>query len=82
VTDRQNEEIAARILAAMSRKDREALIRFYVDGHRAERIQQELGLTNGQFKSIKARAKAIFAAGVQGGADTTSIITRIPMRIA
>src|ERR1051325_8920104 len=42
-------------------RDREVLIRSYLDGHTAERIQQEMGMTETQFRLIKSRGKARFA---------------------
>ena len=57
---RQNTEIAVRILNSISRRDREVLIRFYLNEQPAERICCEMGLTESQFRLIKSRAKARF----------------------
>ena len=57
----EKDEIAKRILMALPERDREVLIRFYLDGETAQVIQQELGITETQFRLIKSRAKARFA---------------------
>ena len=59
---RKHQDVAARILAAMSARDREVMMRFYLDGHAAKRIEADLGLTETQFRLIKSRAKASFTA--------------------
>jgi RNA polymerase sigma-70 factor, ECF subfamily len=58
--DRQNEELALRILNSLQKRDREVLIRFYLDEQPAERICEEMGLSETQFRLIKSRAKARF----------------------
>jgi len=58
---RQEEEIAARILNSLPERHREVLVRFYLHGYSAERIQADLSLTANQFRLIKYRAKARFA---------------------
>src|ERR1017187_10073310 len=40
----EKDEIAKRILMSLPERDREVLIRFYLDGHTAERIQHEMGI--------------------------------------
>jgi len=62
---RENKDNASRILAAMSARDREILIRFYRHGQAAERIQADLDVTETEFRRIKSRAKASFTAHVQ-----------------
>jgi DNA-directed RNA polymerase specialized sigma24 family protein len=62
---REHQDIASRILAAMSARDREVLMRFYRHGQAAERIQADLGVTETEFRRIKSRAKASFTAHVQ-----------------
>jgi RNA polymerase sigma factor (sigma-70 family) len=54
--------IARRILDSLCERDREVLIRFYMNEETAERIQHELGLTETQFRLIKSRAKSRFSA--------------------
>jgi hypothetical protein len=56
----QNTDIAERILQALSKRDREVLIRYYLDEQSAEEIQTTMGLTATQFRLIKSRAKARF----------------------
>ena len=62
---RGHKNIASRILAEMSARDREVLKRFYLQGQPAERIQADLGVTETEFRVIKARARSSFARGVQ-----------------
>ena len=59
------QDIAFQVLAALSARDREVLIRFYLHGQAAERIQADMGVTETEFRLIKSRAKAGFAARVQ-----------------
>jgi RNA polymerase sigma-70 factor, ECF subfamily len=58
--DKQNEELAMRILNSLQKRDREVLMRFYLDEQPAERICREMGLSETQFRLIKSRAKARF----------------------
>jgi DNA-directed RNA polymerase specialized sigma24 family protein len=46
------------VLAALSPKEREALLRFYLLDHDADRIQSELGVDAQQLSEIKSRVKA------------------------
>jgi RNA polymerase sigma factor (sigma-70 family) len=62
---RENKEVASKVLAAMPPRDREVLIRFYLYEHDAKSIQQDMGLTDTQFRLIKSRAKARFTSLVQ-----------------
>jgi uncharacterized protein (DUF2384 family) len=55
-----HEEIARQILESFSRRDREALIRFYLEEQVPEQICREMSLTEAQFRLIKSRAKAQF----------------------
>ncbi|MGA2038196.1 MAG: sigma-70 family RNA polymerase sigma factor [Bryobacteraceae bacterium] len=57
---RDNIEVALRILNSIARRDREVLIRFYLDEQPAEQICHEMDLTETQFRLIKSRAKARF----------------------
>jgi DNA-directed RNA polymerase specialized sigma24 family protein len=56
----QNTEIALRILKSIGKRDREVLIRFYLEEQPAEQICREMNLTETQFRLIKSRAKARF----------------------
>jgi len=58
--DRQNEELALRLLNSLHQRDREVLIRFYLDEQAPERICRDMGLSETQFRLIKSRAKARF----------------------
>lgn len=66
--------IAMRILGTMPTRDREVLIRFYLHEHDAKSIQDEMGLTETQFRLIKSRAKARFADLVQRHLHRTDTI--------
>ena len=57
---RQNMELAMRILQTIPERDREVLVRFYLDEETPEQICQDLGLSYTQFRLIKSRAKARF----------------------
>jgi len=58
--EREQEEIALRMLRSISARDREILIRFYLKEQSQEQICQEMKLTETQFRLIKSRAKARF----------------------
>jgi RNA polymerase sigma-70 factor (ECF subfamily) len=57
---RQNQDLALRILNSIPKRDREVLVRFYLNEQPAEQICQEMDLTETQFRLIKSRAKARF----------------------
>lgn len=57
----QNTELAMRILKSIPKRDREVLVRFYLQEQPASQICQDLSLTETQFRLIKSRAKARFA---------------------
>jgi RNA polymerase sigma factor (sigma-70 family) len=52
--------LAAKVLQAMSPRDREILRRFYLLGHSEEQIRVEMGLTANGFRNVKHRAKSCF----------------------
>ncbi len=56
----QNQEIAKRVLKSIAPRDREILVRFYIQEQSAEQICAEMGLTETQFRLLKSRAKARF----------------------
>jgi RNA polymerase sigma factor (sigma-70 family) len=56
----EQEEIAARILAALGSRDREVLTRYYLYEHSPAQIMKEMRLTATQFRLIKSRAKQRF----------------------
>jgi RNA polymerase sigma factor (sigma-70 family) len=56
----QNLEVALRILNSISKRDREVLVRFYLNEQPAEQVCREMDLTETQFRLIKSRAKARF----------------------
>jgi RNA polymerase sigma-70 factor (ECF subfamily) len=57
---RQNKELALRILRSLRKRDRDVLTRFYLYEQPAERICHDMGLTETQFRLIKSRAKIRF----------------------
>jgi RNA polymerase sigma factor (sigma-70 family) len=58
--ERQNSSLAMRILQSLPERDREVLIRFYLEEQTADQICRDLQLTQTQFRLIKSRAKARF----------------------
>jgi RNA polymerase sigma-70 factor (ECF subfamily) len=56
----QYNDVAQRILSAMRQREREVLIRFYMNEQPAEDICREMELTATQFRLLKSRAKARF----------------------
>ena len=57
---RQNQDLAMRVLGSLHKRDRQVLMRFYLKEETAEQICREMGLTETQFRLIKSRAKARF----------------------
>jgi len=55
---REREEVVNRVLAELSDRDREVLIRFYLKDQSPSRICVEMELTETQFRLMKSRAKA------------------------
>ena len=53
-------EVALRILNSITKRDREVLVRFYLDEQPAEQICRDMDLTETQILLIKSRAKARF----------------------
>ena len=58
--ERQNQELAMRVLHSIAKRDREVLIRFYLEEQSADQICEAMQLTETQFRLIKSRAKARF----------------------
>jgi RNA polymerase sigma factor (sigma-70 family) len=58
--ERQNQDIALRMLNSISKRDREILTRFYLKEQPQDQICREMSLTDTQFRLIKSRAKARF----------------------
>jgi DNA-directed RNA polymerase specialized sigma24 family protein len=58
----KNARIVEQILAGLPARDRQALVRFYVNGEPADVVCREAGLTEGEFRLIKTRTKASFLA--------------------
>jgi RNA polymerase sigma-70 factor, ECF subfamily len=57
---RQNVDLAMRVLQSIPKRDREVLTRFYFKEESPEQICRELKLTETQFRLIKSRAKQRF----------------------
>jgi RNA polymerase sigma factor (sigma-70 family) len=60
VIRRQYGEVARRILSSMRTREREILVRFYLEEQSASDICREMQLTSTQFRLLKSRAKARF----------------------
>ncbi len=60
IMDREEEQLAYRVLKGISRRDREILIRFYIREEPQEVICEKMDLTETQFRLLKSRAKARF----------------------
>jgi len=56
----QQKEMVKQALAQMSRREREILWRFYIQGQHRIEICAEMGLTGTQFRLLKSRSKARF----------------------
>lgn len=55
---REHRELTRRMLRAMRQRDREVLIRFYVDEQPPHQICRDMELSETQFRLLKSRAKA------------------------
>lgn len=66
----QNQELVASGLRDLKARDREILVRFYLEGHGRERICKEMRLTDTQFRLYKWRAKARLTDLVMGRMET------------
>jgi len=60
VIERQNVDLAMRILNSLPRRDREVLTRFYLKEQSPRQICRDMSLTETQFRLTKSRAKARF----------------------
>lgn len=58
VLEKQTQEVAMRVLRSLPPRDREVLVRFYLEEQPPEQICREMELTETQFRLIKSRAKA------------------------
>jgi RNA polymerase sigma factor (sigma-70 family) len=56
--EKENQDVAMRMLGGLSKRDRDVLVRFYLQEQSAEEICRDLKLTETQFRLIKSRAKA------------------------
>jgi RNA polymerase sigma factor (sigma-70 family) len=56
--EKEKQDVALRMLGGLPKRDREVLIRFYLQEQSAEEICRDLKLTETQFRLIKSRAKA------------------------
>lgn len=57
----EERRIMRETLSALATRDREILIRFYIDEMPMEEICREMGLSEDQFRLLKSRAKARFS---------------------
>jgi RNA polymerase sigma-70 factor (ECF subfamily) len=60
LASREREALGKKVLAEISEKDREVLMRFYVEEQDYGTICKEMNLTYNQFRLLKSRAKARF----------------------
>lgn len=58
--ERQNVDLALRVLKSLPKRDREVLKRFYLEEESPEQICRAMRLTETQFRLIKSRAKQRF----------------------
>lgn len=56
--EQESQEVALRMLGGLPKRDREVLVRFYLQEQTADEICRDLNLTETQFRLIKSRAKA------------------------
>jgi RNA polymerase sigma-70 factor (ECF subfamily) len=57
---RQKTELMRTVLQSLSQRDRDILVRFYLQEQTQEQICREMSLTETQFRLLKSRAKAKF----------------------
>lgn len=60
IMDQESLELAMRMLNSLHKREREVLMRFYLNEQSPEQICSEMELTETQFRLIKSRAKARF----------------------
>ena len=53
-------EVAARVLSSLPTRDREILIRFYLNLQDPAELQNEFGITEAEFRQIKTQARGLF----------------------
>jgi RNA polymerase sigma factor (sigma-70 family) len=58
VIEQESQDVAFRMLGGLPKRDREVLVRFYLEEQSAQEICRDLKLTETQFRLIKSRAKA------------------------
>ena len=58
VIEQQSQDVALRMLGGLPKRDREVLVRFYLQEQTVDEICRDLDLTETQFRLIKSRAKA------------------------
>ncbi len=57
---KQKKELMKSVLESLSKRDRDILVRFYLNEEPQEKICEEMSLTETQFRLLKSRAKARF----------------------
>jgi RNA polymerase sigma-70 factor (ECF subfamily) len=60
LASRENIALMRRVLDSLSQRDREILVRFYLQEESQDQICREMELTETQFRLLKSRAKARF----------------------
>lgn len=69
----QRREVMQALLRGLSPSERESLIRFYVDGHDAQRICRELRTPEAEFRVLRVRVKSRFHELCVQGATGTAV---------
>ena len=57
---KQKKDLMKSVLQSLSKKDRDILVRFYLNEESQEKICRDMSLTETQFRLLKSRAKARF----------------------
>jgi RNA polymerase sigma-70 factor, ECF subfamily len=60
LASRENVTLMRRVLESLSQRDREILVRFYLQEESQDQICRDMELTETQFRLLKSRAKARF----------------------
>jgi RNA polymerase sigma-70 factor (ECF subfamily) len=82
VLEQQLRTVAHAIIRAMPPRDREVLVRFYIDEQEPARICEELGMSEGQFRNIKSRAKTRLGKLARKRIERTSLVVEATPRLS
>jgi hypothetical protein len=73
-----DDRVALRVLRGLPAREREAMIRFYLDGNTPEQIQVALGLSEADFLRIRKCSKDQFLLLRRCGAGKSSASSAVP----